>query len=127
MENHHQYNKSLREFAHEKRNEMTKAEACLWKYALSRKQMGRTFNRQRPVLSFIADFLCKELNLIIEVDGYSHLLEENYEKDVVRQKKLENAGFTVIRFKDSEVLNDIKQVRTVILNVMEELEKKKNK
>eukprot|EP01136_Pigoraptor_vietnamica_P005249 Opistho-1_new@36581 len=124
MENHHQYNKSLREFANEKRNEMTKAEACLWKYALSRKQMGYSFNRQRPVLNFIADFLCKELDLIIEVDGYSHLLEENYEKDVVRQTKLEEAGFTVIRFKDSEVLNDIKYVRTVILNVMEELEGK---
>lgn len=59
MQNHHHYNKNLREFAHEKRNEMTKAEACLWKYALRGKQMGYTFNRQRPVLNYIADFMCK--------------------------------------------------------------------
>jgi very-short-patch-repair endonuclease len=126
MHSNHQYNKSLKSFATQKRYEMTKAEACLWKYALSSKKMlGYTFNRQRPVLRFIADFMCKELDLIIEVDGYSHQLEEVYEKDLERQNKLEEAGFTVLRFKDADVLKNIKHVRTVISNTMEELEKEK--
>lgn len=115
------YNKNLRTFARENRNQMTKAEACLWKYALKAKQMGYTFNRQRPVLNYIADFMCKELKLIIEVDGYSHTLEDVMIKDIVRQNKLEEAGFKVIRFKNEEVLKEINRVREVILKTIEEL------
>ncbi|MCW3076617.1 MAG: hypothetical protein JWO32_1226, partial [Bacteroidetes bacterium] len=57
----------------ENRSQMTKSEVCLWKYAFRAKQMGYTFNRQQPVLNYIADFMCNELKLIIEVDGYTHL------------------------------------------------------
>ena len=62
-ENHLLYNKNLQPFANKNRKQMTKAEACLWKYVLRGKQMGYFFNRQRPVLNYIADFMCKELNL----------------------------------------------------------------
>jgi very-short-patch-repair endonuclease len=90
---------------------MTKAEACLWKYALSKKRLlGLTFRRQRPILQYIVDFVCLKLKLVIEVDGYSHEISENQEKDVLRQKDLENSGFVVLRFKDEEVLNDMKNV-----------------
>lgn len=103
---------------------MTKAEACLWKYALSRGQMkGYNFNRQRPVLRYIADFMCKKLNLIIEVDGLSHSMEKTYQKDLIRQSRLEKAGFTMIRFKDKEVLEQIQSVRRVIFDAIEKLEK----
>ena len=122
-ENNLLYNKQLREKAHELRYSMTKAEACLWKYALRSKQMkGYTFNRQRPVLTFIADFMCKELKLIIEVDGYSHLLEEIIKKDQLKQFALEQAGYTVIRFTDNEVLKQIKLVRQRIWDTIEKLE-----
>ncbi len=71
------YNKSLKDYARNLRNEMTKSEACLWKYALKSKQMnGYTFNRQRPIGNYIVDFLCKELKLVIELDGSSHFLEK---------------------------------------------------
>jgi len=124
-QNYNLYNPSLQAFANENRKELTKGEACLWKYALRAKQMGYTFNRQRPVLNFIADFMCKPLKLIIEVDGYSHQLEEVIIKDKIRQAKLEAAGFKVIRFKDDEVLKEINRVRQVILETIQELEKKK--
>jgi very-short-patch-repair endonuclease len=120
-ENHLLYNKNLQPFANKNRKQMTKAESCLWKYALRAKQMGYTFNRQRPVLNYIADFMCKELKLIIEVDGYSHLLEDVIENDIVRQQKLENAGFKVIRFNGEEVLKDIKRVREIIQITINEL------
>ena len=123
-ENHWLYNKRLRNYARKNRGEMTKAEACLWKYALRAKTMGVTFNRQRPVLNYIADFLCKELKLIIEVDGLSHHFQEVIEKDIVRQRHLENAGFRVLRFKDEEVLEGMQEVRMIIYGVIEELKKK---
>ena len=80
--NNYAYNKKLRPFANKLRKEMTKAEACLWKYALRAGQMkGYQFRRQRPVLRYIADFLCKELKLVIEVDGITHQDNETEEKD----------------------------------------------
>ncbi len=94
---------------------MTKAEACLWKYVLKGGSMkGFTFRRQRPVLQYIADFMCKELLLIIEVDGITHSYGDVVENDIKRQKELENAGFTVLRFADEEVLNHINSVRLAI-------------
>ncbi len=120
-ENNLLYTKYLKSFANENRKQMTKAEACLWKYALRSRQMGVVFNRQRPVLNYIADFMCKEVKLIIEVDGYTHLLEEVIEKDAIRQRKLEEVGFKVIRFKDEEVLKEINKVREVIFETINQL------
>ena len=105
---------------------MTKAEACLWKYALSKKQMlGFIFRRQRPIHRYIADFICLPLKLIIEVDGVTHLFTENQAKDAARQKVLEDLGYTVIRFRDEEVLNSMNQVREAIMTQMRILEEDK--
>jgi len=107
----HYYNKNLQPFANKLRKEITKAEACLWKYVLRASTMkGFQFRRQRPVLNYIADFMCMELMLIIEVDGITHHSEEAIKKDEIRQKALEAAGFTVLRFTDDEVLNNIQAV-----------------
>ncbi len=124
-ENNNFYNKRLQSFAHENRYEMTKAEACLWKFVLSGKRLGYTFNRQRPVLNFITDFMYKELKLIIEVNGYSHFIDDVIIKDEKKQNKLKNLGYTVIRFQDSEILNQIDRVRIAILNCIEQIESKK--
>jgi very-short-patch-repair endonuclease len=111
----HFYNKNLQPNANRLRKEMTKAEACLWKYVLRAGKMnGYQFRRQRPVLRFIADFMCKELMLIIEVDGSIHQLDEVMKNDAERQKALEEAGFTVLRFTNDEVLTNIKWVSSFL-------------
>ena len=107
----HFYNKNLQPNANRLRKEMTKAEACLWKYVLrAGKMKGYSFRRQRPVLNYIADFMCKELMLIVEVDGSIHELEDVRKNDEQRQKALEEAGFTVLRFTNHEVLTNIQRV-----------------
>ena len=107
----HFYNKNLQPNANFLRKGMTKAEACLWKYVLrAGKMKGYGFRRQRPVLNYIADFMCKELMLIVEVDGSIHELEEVKKNDEQRQKALEEAGFTVLRFTNNEVLTNIQWV-----------------
>jgi len=109
------YNKNLQPYANRLRKEMTKAEACLWKYVLrAGKMKGFPFRRQRPVLNYIADFMCKELMLIIEVDGITHQWEDVIKNDEIRQKALETAGFTVLRFTDEEVLNNIQAVHSFL-------------
>jgi very-short-patch-repair endonuclease len=103
---------------------MTYAEVILWKHALRASSMlGYPFRRQRPVLNFIADFMCKNLNLIIEVDGGSHLWEGADHRDKSKQKKLEEAGFTVIRFKDDEVLNRMEEVIKRIKDTIRDIER----
>lgn len=111
----HFYNKNLQPYANRLRKEMTKAEACLWKYVLRASKMkGYPFRRQRPVLQYIADFMCKELMLIVEVDGSIHDLEEVRKNDEQRQKALEEAGFTVLRFTNEEVLTNIQWVSSYL-------------
>jgi len=121
------YNPELNSFAKQNRRNMTKAEACLWKYLLGARQlMGYRFNRQRPVGEYIADFLCKELMLIIEVDGLTHQFEEVRNNDILREKELETLGFTIIRLDDDEVLNDIDNVKRTLMYFIEKyVERKK--
>ncbi|HLR31133.1 MAG TPA: oxygen-dependent coproporphyrinogen oxidase, partial [Fodinibius sp.] len=109
--NHLGYNKKLKELARQLRNNSTKAEVRLWCELLrGGKMKGYKFLRQRPVLNFIADFMCKRLKLIIEVDGRTHHNEKQWFKDIDRQKELEDYGFTILRFTDEEVMNDLRNV-----------------
>lgn len=111
----HYYNKKLQPYANRLGKEMTKAEACLWKYVLRASKMkDYPFRRQRPVLNYIADFMCKPLMLIIEVDGSIHELEDVKKKDEIRQKALEDAGFTVLRFTNEVVLTNIVWVQSFL-------------
>ncbi len=123
-ENNYLYNKDLRERARVLRRKGTKAEAYLWKFALKNKMQGYKFLRQRPVMNFIADFMCPELMLIIETDGASHLLEGAEKKDLARQRELEQVGFVVLRFEDGAVLNNLSMVLTIIEQEVKELEEK---
>ena len=123
--NNYHYNKKLQSYASELRHNMTKSEACLWKYVLRAGQLqGYKFRCQRPVLNYIADFMCTGLMLIIEVDGITHLDEEVAENDEIRQKSLEDIGFTILRFNDDEVLNDMRNVERVLEAFVEEYELK---
>ena len=111
----HVYNKNLQPFANKLRKRMTKSEACLWKYVLRASQlMGYQFRRQRPVLNYIADFMCMELMLVIEADGLTHQWEETIIKDKKKTADLEAAGFTVLRFTDEEILKNIHAVKSFL-------------
>lgn len=118
--NKYHYNPHLQKYAQELRNKGTKSEACLWKYVLKAgKLQGCKFRRQRSVLNYIADFMCFELMLIIEVDGISHSHEEQILRDEKRTRDLEEIGFTIIRFTDTEVLRDIENVERTLIGFIE--------
>lgn len=116
-------NKDLKNLARNLRKNSTKSEVRLWSELLRGKQTGHTFLRQRPVLNYIADFLCKDLKLIIELDGFSHEFEQQWKKDKKRQIELEKAGFKILRFSDDDVMNDLRNVETEILYWIKKLEK----
>ena len=100
------------------RNGSTPAERHLWRY-LRNKQLGARFNRQLKIGSFFPDFLCRELKLIIEVDGISHDFQP--ERDVMRDRLLAEAGYRVLHFTNQDVLSNVEGVVTAIQTEIERL------
>ncbi|NDK57410.1 endonuclease domain-containing protein [Pontibacter fetidus] len=117
MKQNNNYNKNLKTFARKLRTESTKAEIRLWCELLSKGKTGYTFLRQRPIGNYIADFMCKELKLIIEVDGYSHNFKTV--EDVKRDNELYQLGFITLRFSDEEVIKDLPNVERIIVAYIE--------
>ena len=86
------------------RKNPTDAETLLWQCIRDR-QLGLKFRRQHAIGDYIADFICLEISLIIEVDGEYHNIEEQQEKDTIRTEFLNEQGFYVLRFTNEEVIN----------------------
>ena len=108
------YNPKLKLLARKLRNNSTKSEISLWQYLKGKNMCGCDFTRQKPIDNYIVDFFCYELRLAIELDGFSHQLDEVYNKDIVKEKRLNELGISVLRFFDEEVMNDIDNVLRVI-------------
>ena len=81
---------------------------------------GYDFHHQKPLLNYIVDFYCYELNLVIEVDGQYHNHEEQDRADLLRDKELEKYDLTILRFTEQEVRKDmINVLRTIEQHIME--------
>jgi very-short-patch-repair endonuclease len=97
----------------------TDAEAVLWNRIRNRQIDQHKFVRQVPIDGYICDFVCREICLIIEVDGGQH---NESAKDDFRDRYLAAQGFKTLRFWNNDVLGNIEGVLSVIQT---ELSKKK--
>lgn len=104
---------SIGEKARHLRKNQTVAEQKLWKLIRYRQLAGHRFRRQEPIGFCIADFICYDKKLIIELDGSPHLVNKEYDKR--RTEWLNSQGFRILRFWDSEVTEDIDSVKKTIL------------
>ena len=102
--------KHLESFRKELRENLTPAEAFLWKNLQKRQLKGRKFRRQHSIENFIVDFYCPEEKLIIELDGEIHKNATAEEKDRKRDKRLEELGFKVLRFENKMVFDFLPSV-----------------
>ena len=116
------YNPKLKEYARQHRNNSTKAEIRLWQHLKRDQLRGYDFHRQKPIDNYIVDFFCNKLKLAIEVDGYTHQLEEVIIKDEIKERNLNELGIPVLRFNDEEVMHDLENVIRVIEQYMYEFE-----
>ncbi len=108
------YAKELVANARANRKNPTEAEDVLWQ-ELRNSSLGFKIRRQHYIGNFIADFICLDKKLIIEIDGEYHNDAEQKEKDDDRTLILEQKYFfKVIRFKNEVVLNDLKNVLSKI-------------
>ena len=99
----------LKNNAKRMRRGQTEAESFLWSY-IRANQLGVHFRRQHPIGDFIADFICIDQRLIIEVDGNIHSKPEQQEWDKQRTAFLESQDYRVVRFSNEQVLHDIDKV-----------------
>ena len=100
--------------ARQMRREPTPAEAILWEALQGRKLGGLKFRRQHPVNAYILDFWCSACKLVVELDGSVHESSETRAHDEMRQHHLEEAGYTVLRFRNEEVLENLPTVLNII-------------
>ena len=118
------YNPKLKQLARNLRNNSIQSEIKLWLQLKGKQFHGYDFHRQKPLLNYIADFYCHELDLVIELDGYSHRIEEVMIKDEIKEDDLKKYGITVLRFQDDEVMNDMNNVLRTIEQYVIEFEEK---
>lgn len=115
------YKTSLKEKARQLRNNPTPAEKHFWSSLRKMSFYEKiTFNRQKPLGNYIADFYSHQLNLVIEIDGDSHGEISRIDYDVKRTLFFESKGLKVTRFSNREVLNNIEAVMERIGQLAEE-------
>ncbi len=103
--------------ARELRRLQTDAERKLWNALRNRQQGGHKFRRQVPVGPYIADFLCVEARVIVELDGSQHAEREDYDR--ARTAYLERQGFEVLRFWNTDALTNTSGVIETILAALD--------
>src|SRR6266403_2926750 len=96
--------------ARELRKQQTPAEDLLWQLLRDRQLLGFKFRRQHQLGDYIADFFCREANLIIECDGEIHR-NEAWHHDQNRDAYMINLGFRILRIANERILNDPQNVR----------------
>ncbi|MAZ72122.1 MAG: cytosine methyltransferase [Flavobacteriaceae bacterium] len=102
--------KHLKTFRKELRENMTPAEAFLWSKLKARQFQKTRFTRQHSIENFIVDFYCAKHKLIIELDGQVHFNPKAQEYDAARTARLNELGFTVIRFENKMVFDFLPSV-----------------
>ena len=79
---------------------------------------GYHFRRQHPIGDYIADFICLKRKLVIEADGGYHNEPQQQQNDLWRTEVMESKGYTVLRFKNEEISNNLSEV---IMRIKEQL------
>ena len=89
------------------RKAMTDAELKLWNAVRAHRLMDLGFRRQFPIGNYIVDFACPQKRIIVELDGSQHNDPDAMRYDMARTGFLEKSSWTVLRFANDDVLNDI--------------------
>uniref|UniRef100_UPI0035B2505F DUF559 domain-containing protein n=1 Tax=Chitinimonas sp. TaxID=1934313 RepID=UPI0035B2505F len=104
------------DYARSMRQHAGPAEHLLWQILRDHRFAGAKFRRQHPIDRYIADFCCVEHQLVIELDGSQHQTQADY--DAERSAYLASQGFTVLRFWNNQVVNELEGVLTAIWNAL---------
>ena len=115
--------KELLEFRMELRRNLTPAEAFLWKHLKAKQLDGKKFVKQHSIGKYIVDFYLASDKLIIELDGEVHQNPTAAAYDERRNNYLKSQGFTVIRFENKMVFENL---TSVLMEIKENFKESKN-
>jgi very-short-patch-repair endonuclease len=104
----------LQTYAKEMRRLPTEMEKALWKKLQNSQLGGYKFRRQAVVGNYIADFLCAQKALVVEIDGETHVQI----KDDKRDSALGELGFQVLRVTNKDVVHNIDGVMEIVLHAL---------
>ncbi len=103
--------------ARELRKNMTPQEIKLWQIIRNKQFYGYRFLRQYPIGNYIVDFVCISKKIVIEIDGGKHNQQKNIVYDKNRTKYIESCGFSVIRFWNNEIDDNLDGVYLKLMDL----------
>ena len=104
------------QFARQLRRNQTSAEDVFWVEVRNRRFHNYKFRRQVPIDKYFADFVCESRKLVVEVDDISHADKIDY--DVKRTQVLNDHGYKVIRFTNSDIYDNLEAVLDQLYHVL---------
>jgi len=110
----------LKNLSRENRKKPTETENILWQ-ELRYSKLGFKFRRQHPVDVFIVDFINLDKLLIIEIDGGYHNTSEQKELDNLREMTLKQKGYTFLRFKNEDIIDELELTLSKIKQALNSL------
>ena len=111
----HFYSRQSLEYSKELRKNLTKPEQILWHFLRNRQLNNMKFRRQEAIGEYIADFVCYERKVIVELDGGGHVEQLQKEHDIKRDNFLRQNGFKVITIFNNDVYENIERVLEYII------------
>jgi len=109
--------RNLTGIARRLRKDSTNVERLFWSHVRNRRLDGFKFRRQYEVAGYVVDFICTEARLIVEMDGGQHAIGAS---DAIRDARLMQDGYRVLRFWNNDVLANIEGVIETVLNILRE-------
>ncbi|MBQ0115760.1 MAG: DUF559 domain-containing protein [Bacteroidales bacterium] len=110
----------LKDNAEQHRENPTQAESILWN-RLKANGLGYKFRQQHIIEDFIVDFYCNDKKLTIEIDGGYHNAPIQMKSDQDRTARLNELGYTEIRFTNDEVIANLDAVIDKIVSTCNQL------
>ena len=106
--------------ARDMRKDMPEPETRLWLQLRAKRFDGVKFRRQKVIRDdFIVDFAANDPKLVVELDGDTHAGREDY--DAARTRFLESLGYSVVRFTNVDVIENMEGVLCRLAEVVSEL------
>jgi len=102
------------------RRDAPAAERLVWRHLRNRQLGGWKFTRQESIGPYIADFVCREKMLVVEIDGATHSTDQELARDADRTAFLEKLGYQVVRFANGQVYENVPGALEEILRMLGE-------
>lgn len=99
------FNPKLKQRAGELRKAGNLSEVLFWNQVKNKNFFNLDFDRQKIIGNYIVDFYCKDLGVVIEIDGGSHDEKQEYDKE--RDNYLESFGLKIFHIQDIGVKKNL--------------------